>query len=706
MKTIKAFFLTILFSTLLIFGACGSKDSEPDTIISTPAQVYHIEKEVSLEMDADLLHNAYLTGDALYYGQEDEAGVSRLYKQLWKLGASSVELFTLPAGERLENFTLTDNEEFVLFIKHFELSDENETIWTAMELRKTDNKGNVLWSVEIPDGENIPFLSHVLAGKDGTVFASSDCELFLFDEAGTLKKRQTIKGKLISLLARGDEGTVAVLQNNQKNQSLTVHKGSDGSQMLQKDFQTEHRWYRGEKCIYYLENDILTAYDWETNTYTGVLNFSDCGIGISTIQKIVPLEEEKFLIVLQEEGAQACFIILALSPEAEQTKAEENPKTPLFLASINSQNFQTPVTNFNRRNETYELKQKSFKIDQMDRLNAYLTAKDAPDVIEIAGVRFYHGYIKNEYLMEITQLLENSKKLDKEDFLARAIDDLAVDDKLYVIPKEIDATVLACPTELLDGSTSWTADEFLTFLEKYPDAYSGSEMPKEMVKEGVLRAVLYLGINDYMDREIGKAFFDSQEFVTLLKRIHALDVSVISRSARERAAEGEPVIFTLYLTATRDLLQAEEEIGRELTLIGYPTGNHDDGQNHGALIGYGGIVGIHSKTKHVDGAWDFVEGYISGALNKSKFSFYTGKQAFAEKLVEDMGEQAVFPVTQTHVDKVSDAFQNGTYVDTDTYDLVTLIADEAMYFFKGERSVEDVTRIIQNRIQLYLNEQS
>lgn len=300
--------------------------------------------------------------------------------------------------------------------------------------------------------------------------------------------------------------------------------------------------------------------------------------------------------------------------------------------------------------------------------------------------------------MEITQLLENSEKLDKEDFLTRAIEDLAVDGKLYVIPKEIDSQVLACPTDLLEGKNSWTTDEYLAFLEKYPDAYSGSGMPKEMVKESVLRTVLYLGINDYMDRETGKAFFDSQEFVTLLKRIHALDVSVISRSARERAAEGEPVMFTLYLNATSDLLQAEEEIRRELTLIGYSTGNHDDGQNHGTLISYGGIVGIYSATKHVDGAWDFVESYISGALNKGNFSFFTGKQAFAEKLVEDMGEQAVFPVTQTHVDKVSDAFLNGTYVDTDTYDLVTLIADEAMYFFKGERSVEDVTRIIQNRI--------
>lgn len=108
----------ILLCISRCFTGCGEgniSDTKSHALIA-PAQAYHIEKEVSLEMDADLLHDALLTRDSLYYRQEDDAGVSRLYKQLWKLGASAVELITLPAGERLENFTLTDNEELLRMI--------------------------------------------------------------------------------------------------------------------------------------------------------------------------------------------------------------------------------------------------------------------------------------------------------------------------------------------------------------------------------------------------------------------------------------------------------------------------------------------------------------------------------------------------------------------------------------------------------------
>ena len=56
------------------------------------------------------------------------------------------------------------------------------------------------------------------------------------------------------------------------------------------------------------------------------------------------------------------------------------------------------------------------------------------------------------------------------------------------------------------------------------------------------------------------------------------------------------------------------------------------------------------------------------------------------------------------MEKVRSAFQEGVYLGDEEYDLLSILDEEVIPYFKGDKELDDVVKIIQNRIQLYLDE--
>lgn len=720
MKNNKILVNVLLLSILLGTVSCSS-GQQYDNVQQVSVKPYGIARELSLGLSEEALSGCFVTDQYIYYIQEKKDTGGSLIRRELTAQAKPMQLFTLETNEVLHAYTVTEAGEVIAAVKCFGTTNDNEVDWNSyasMELRKTDERGELQWRREIPDSQGIPFISHVLAGNDGRIYASSQTELFCFNETGKLTKRLAVKGELIQQLADAGEGKVAVLQYTRNGQNLTIYQGADGKEVFHKDFQEDKAWFQEPKGLYYPEVDLLMRYHWEDDSRQPVLNFTGCGIDISAIRIFRSLGEESFLAGLKEEGSSVIrFVWLdTQAPRGQEKEAhseEDKPKTKLTLAAFNAQNLQNSVVSFNKRNQNYELTLKAFDfLSQREQFYAYLAAKEGPDIVEISGR--LGNYIRAGYLLDLTELIEKSEKTNRDDFLSRVWEDIAVDGRLYTIPKAISISALACPAELLEGKTSWTIEEYLDLLEKYPNAMSEEGDSVADVKYHMLRTALCNGIRGFVDKEEGKAYLDSEEFRSILERIAALDVLVIDESRGERAREGEPVFWTLSFRTTGELQQAEGISGQELTLIGYPVSGRIEGERSSNIISYDHMMGIHSGTENVEAAWEYVENYYTGALGTHDFFFTTGKAAFEEKLQEyteteyftlENMEPAIYPpATELQVEKVRNAFLEGTYIEDEEFDIIDIIMEEAMPYFKGDKGLDDVVKIIQNRVQLYLDE--
>lgn len=707
----KGFLIAIGILTLTLGGmvSCGSSQ-QADNILDVPMESYAVEEEVVMDFDQELLSNSVVTDQYIYYVDTEDEGTDCLWKCGLNEQAAPAELFRLDSGEKLQIFTVTNQNNVIGVVAASGDAD------TRMELIKVEWSGRLLWRKEIPqESENISFISSLLVGSDYRIYVSTPQELLFFDEDGEYEGCVAAAGELIQSLTDAGEGRVSVVEYTKAGQKLTVYQAADRTEVFSRDFQNGRMWLKEGSGLYYPEIDVLMKYNWEDNSVQGIMNLTDCGIAISTVQVFKALEQDRFLFGIQSEGDQGMRFVW-LTPhalqeeEASETAAEEQPKTRVVVASFNAQNLQNSIVNFNRSHSDYEMTCKSFDAaTQRDMFNAYLVSADGPDVIDIFS---YEAYFREGYLLDLKPFLENSEKVNTDDLLPRVLEDFDEDGKLYTIPRTIGITALACSTELLEGKDSWTIDEYLELLKRYPNALTEPGVSIENTKLEILYKTLYYkGVNGFVDYEAGRAAFDGEYFRSILSRIAELEVTTTDKSKEERAMEGETVLWQLSLYDTRGFQQAEWKNGHELTLIGFPVSGLVEGEKSSNYIYYNEMLGIHSDTENVEAAWDFVESYITGAFMPSNFFFRTGREAFEERMQAEMDIEPGTvdgvpypPITEEQAGKVRNAFLEGRYDSGEDRMLKRIINEEVPPFFRGEKGLDEVVGIIQSRIQIYLDE--
>lgn len=699
----------ILMLTLMVLVSCGLPQ-QADNILHLQTESYAVEKEIVMDIERELLDNSFVTDEYIYYVLSKDGEPDCLWKCSLEEQAAPVELFCLSEGEKLQAFTVTGNGNMIGVVAG------SKGVDSGMELIKVEWSGRLLWRKEIPQRkDDIFFVSGLLAGSDGRIYVSALQEVLFFSQEGEYEGSVTTTGELIQSLTEAGEGKISVTEYSKTGQKLTVYQAADRKELLVREFRSDRMWFKEAGGLYYPEIEILSRYNWEDNSVQGILDLTGCGIDISAVCAFRALEQDRFLFGIGDESGQGIRFIW-LTPLASQeeealvTEEEEQPKTRLVVASFNAQNLQSSILHFNRSHKDYEMSCKSFDAaTQRDMYNAYLVSANGPDVIDIFS---YESNLKEGYLLDLKPYLENSEKINTDNLLPRVWEDFDEDGKIYTIPRTINITALACSTELLDGKDSWTVNEYLDLLERYPNAMTEPGVSVENTKMTILSSTLYYkGVNGFVDAETGRADFDGEYFRSILSRIADLEVTKTDKSKEERAMEGDVVFWRLYLYDTRGFQQAEWKNGQELTLIGFPVSGLVEGEKSSNPIYYNEMLGIHSDTENAEAAWDFVESYITGAFMPSNFFFRTGREAFEERIRAEMDiEPGTIdgipypPITEEQADKVRNAFLDGFYSADEDLMIERIILEEVPPFFSGEKRLDEVVGIIQSRAQLYLDE--
>jgi ABC-type glycerol-3-phosphate transport system substrate-binding protein len=159
--------------------------------------------------------------------------------------------------------------------------------------------------------------------------------------------------------------------------------------------------------------------------------------------------------------------------------------------------------------------------------------------------------------------------------------------------------------------------------------------------------------------------------------------------------------------------QINGSIGEEIAYVGYPCENRE-----GSCIKIcgNGFV-LSSKSDKLDGAWQFVRYYLTEDYQRNEMfdkGMPTRKDIFYEK-AQSAAEYEGYcfineefvplpPLTQEQIDAAVSFIEGLHNTAFEDEVIMKIIFEEAESFFNGNRTVEDVAKVIQNRVQLYLNE--
>ena len=375
-----------------------------------------------------------------------------------------------------------------------------------------------------------------------------------------------------------------------------------------------------------------------------------------------------------------------------------------------------------------------------DRFLLDIARKQGTDLYSLYQGVSADTLVKQGILEDLTPYFESSEVVSREDIVDAVWRAGSVDDKLYfLIPCFRSSGILVEKGYTKEGA--WSGRDYIDLGMKYP-----GHMLSDNIQDPIAQILSQL--KEYMTAfihwEDRTCSFDGDEFIALLEDLKALS-AYSYEAVDEHATMAELVRGKTYLTKIvtvgmdygmygyRDIVEA---FGDNYEIAGYPTA---EGGLKYAMGYYDQIYGMNVAAENKEGAWAFLEylvseeyqqpmppNYISGNATLLGSCFPARKDALERGLqanidyVADPNEMQHYHRNEYTNENTAEGFEGFTEEDKQSilsminmsyrsafdndHVLLNILTEETEAFFQGQKSAEDVAKVIQNRVSLYLAE--
>ncbi len=391
------------------------------------------------------------------------------------------------------------------------------------------------------------------------------------------------------------------------------------------------------------------------------------------------------------------------SSSSVATNVSNNNTLDLYLT--NESIYQGIISEYNTSSLKEEITVNNIPFENYDmELLAHLNDSD---LFEIVSVWDYNDYIKNDMMLDLTDYIDSSDTINRDDYMYGVIDSLTVDGNIYAIPKSFGITTLLVPETSLSGKTSWNVSDYLEFIKKYPNALSVDGNTKADIQTRMVYYATFYSDGEFIDMSENKADYIGPEFKNFLQTIKELDITISSQSTEDRLSNGDVVILKADLSDPLSLTDLECKTGTELYPIGFPSANDE---HSCAIIDYADMFAISSNSNNPDEAWQFIEYFLNNSFilpdyaptNSKTYSSIIENSLEREEFVRD--NILYTPSTQKQVDKLELAISTAHPVGGKQYTVRSIIVEEVQPYFMEQKTLDEVCEVIQSRIQLMLDE--
>ncbi|MEK4849141.1 extracellular solute-binding protein [Paenibacillus sp. FSL H7-0756] len=348
---------------------------------------------------------------------------------------------------------------------------------------------------------------------------------------------------------------------------------------------------------------------------------------------------------------------------------------------------------------------------------ALLSGKGA-DIYETGSLPA-SDYVSKKLLLNMDDYLKQSKTLKQEDLQMNVLNALKVNGGTYIIPSGFSLRAFLGDGDALKQAEiddkSWTWQEWQKISKSLiasgqqagsAHRYALPNNPPDML----LQEMVVDGYNQFVDVAARKAKFDSPAFIFMMREINEM--------YQEKLMTTEPVetenqlFYSAVIQGPADFINVPYTNFANPKLLYKPHSG-----NSGAMrIIPNYTFAIQAKSPVAEQAWTFMEFLLSDevqslqsregfsllrSLNDKQFSELQQQVKSGTYKLPD-GKLASVPEGQFKVfQDMMDTADNFAMMDVK---ILNIIGEEANAFFSGQKTAEDVAKLIQNKATTYLNE--
>jgi len=756
--------LTVFLLTMALVAAltgCGGTGAAiPQDVQNTGNGYVYVSEYIDLDFGSDmnfgnvLLKENYLYYSIYTYNEETYTSKQDFYRKEILEGAAAEKLPVQIPDDIYVMQYFVDEEGNYYFAGH-RMSETQNTSGgysaTVYYLLKYDGQGNLVFEQDISEqltsaGENA-YIQYLVIDEEGRFYIAGDNLIWLFNADGSYSGNFQVTNWIYNMFA-GKDGKVYFSQYGTENIELVeVDFAAKGPGNTYQKFLSA---YNSNQVTPGYDQDFIVndgsklyTYDLSTQTNEELLSWLDSDINGQYVSAFAMGEDGRIAVLLQEwgqDGVVTEFAYLTKTKEADVAQKEIITLGTLYT----DQWLQSAAVIFNKTNDKYRIKIKVYMDDNYASMDAYSNAVTALNNDILAGgpdlISLSYGdtatYAAKGVLEDLNTYLEKSTELNRDDFVESVLSAYTYEDILTCIPIRFSVSTVVGKTSLVGEEMGCTVEDLIAFSAEYPEA----QIFEYMTKSQALYYCLIYNQDAFIDTETGECHFDSDEFKKILEYTnmfpdeYSYDENLGSTPNRLQA--GEILLYEAYMYSVEDLQFSRAVFEAPVTYIGYPT---VDGSAGCMMSSMSGAFGISSTSDNKEGAWSFIE-YILDEDNQSSSYYSYGfpsqkkllNQMFEEAMTEDYvldengetlldengeavraakttwgwddWETTIYAADQSDIDLLNTLIDLAKPAVNSDSQVLTIINEEAAAYFAGQKSVDEVTAIIQNRAQIYVSE--
>jgi ABC-type glycerol-3-phosphate transport system substrate-binding protein len=687
-------------------------------------------------------------------GEEPEEQTWPSYTAGWAFGdlegnvGRTVTYAPICGDADVSDFALLDNGNIALIENHWVISDEEYYVEKHLVIVSKDGKEI---SRAMLTGTQDTYVDNFNVLSDGTVVANTDTSVVIFSKDG--KKTGEIKvGQeeyVMNIVAVTDGTIYAFVQDSEKNTARVIDLASksfgETKELPDTDFYNlmvapGHDFYaRGQNGV--------TAFDFATNEKVEIMNFLDSDMYRENIYTISVIDEQTIYVseedIDKDDGSIKGSIYKKVDPK------DVKDKTIITLGGlyVGDSDLNRMIIKFNKQSSEYRIR--TINYDDFATVEDYgmaekqfrndVLTKSGPDIVLLSGLSNPGIYMKKKVFADLYPMMSGAG-INKEDYLQNVLDAGSIDGRLYAFIPKFTVTGYAMKQSLIPGKASVSVADIRALEEQYN--VTGKSVPYGYREQIIYNAIALSG-KEYYDADTGKCNFDSEDFIALLEWANTFPIAeeafddesaIYSYNEQGNMFRANKLLLTdMGISSFREFNSREKELfGEDIVFFGFPNSNGTEG---GVLYDDMSLA-ISSASKNKDAAFEFVKLFMMEDYQMPEENQYysygfpclksafdqageyaqermywidseTGEKEYYEDTYYDEKTGKDYPITPISDERlayIKDRIMQCNTLRSYDEEIINLVNEEASAYFAGEKSAEEVARIIQSRVSIYVRE--
>ena len=600
------------------------------------------------------------------------------------------------------------------------LDFNDENVWLDFSSAQFDEQGNLL----VPGDQVIYGFS-----PDGSVCLQIPMDNYV-------ERMLKLRDGSIAVMSWGDKGMCLLpvdLNTKKLGQEIAIPEQADNLRPGDENYD-----------FYYTNGMYLYGYRVDTEENSKLLNWLDVDVNGSEVSNFFLRQDGSLMCVLNQYRNEHVNTDIVRIYQVPYDSLPQ--KTTLTLAVMYGDMVFDKVIDFNRHSDTVRIQvvdYAEFNDPENDDFEAGRTklltevmSGQMPDLIAVNQLPYTQMAAKG-LLEDLYPYLDADKQLKREDFFPNALEALEINGGLYQVTSGFNVVTLMGASSVVGDTPGWTYKDLQAALDTMPEGCTPLDM--YTTRGDLLRTLLCTDLEHYVDWNKGQCNFDSEDFREMLAFTKQFPAEIPEdlewESSAARIAEGRQMLTTAYLYSIDSLVWDDAQYGElGCTYIGYPTNN-----GVGSYMSLSDGYAMSARCKDKDAGWEFLRSFLTeDAQRESWNGIPLSMKIYREKLekamtpeyekdengeyvLDENGERKQIPIggswaedgteieiycmTQEQADKLWQAVTTCNKVWEEDSAIYDIVFEQAQAYYAGQKTAEEVSRLIQNKVTIYINEQ-